>query len=115
MPSLSYEIALYNSPTFEELVSELYRISRYKRNIYKKVKNVDEFHRKLSLEERTILEDLSAKENKIIFEILVNKNWLSIIPNDSKKIASLNLDLEENFKTFYPDSISKNEEKTKIN
>jgi hypothetical protein len=53
MPGLSYEIALYNSPLFEELVSELYRISRYKRNIYSKVKNVDEFHKKLSVEERT--------------------------------------------------------------
>jgi hypothetical protein len=95
MPSVSYEIALYNSPVFEELISEFYRISKYKRNIYKKIKNVDEFNKKLSAEERSILEDLSAKENKIILEILVNKNWLSIPSNDSKNITSSNFRLEE--------------------
>ena len=78
MSSINYDIALYNSPLFEDLVSEFYRISRYKRNIYRKIKNEDEYNKKLSREERTILKDLSEKENKIILEILLNKNWLNL-------------------------------------
>lgn len=78
MSSINYDIALYNSPLFEELVSEFYRISRYKRNIYRKIRNEDEYHKKLSWEERTILKDLSEKEDKIILEILLNKNWLNL-------------------------------------
>jgi len=76
--TINYDIALYNSPLFEDLVSEFYRISRYKRNIYRKIKNEDEYNKKLSREERTILKDLSEKENKIILEILLNKNWLNL-------------------------------------
>ena len=78
MSSINYDIALYNSPLFEDLVSEFYRISRYKRNIYRRIKNEDEYNKKLSWEERTILKDLSEKENKIILEILLNKNWLNL-------------------------------------
>lgn len=78
MSNINYDIALYNSPLFEDLVSEFYRISRYKRNIYRKIKNEEEYNKKLSWEERTILKDLSEKENKIILEILLNKNWLNL-------------------------------------
>lgn len=78
MSQINFDIALYNSPFFEELVSELFRISRYKRNIYKKIRNEEEYSKKLSFEERSILKDLSAKENKIILEILVNKYWLNL-------------------------------------
>ena len=78
MSTINYDIALYNSPLFEDLVSEFYRISRYKRNIYRKIRNEDEYNKKLSWEERTILKDLSEKENKIILEILLNKNWLNL-------------------------------------
>lgn len=78
MSNINYDIALYNSPLFEDLVSEFYRISRYKRNIYQKIRNEDEYNKKLSWEERTILKDLSEKENKIILEILLNKNWLNL-------------------------------------
>jgi len=78
MSNLNYDIALYNTPFFENLVSEFYRISRYKRNIYKKIRNEDDYKKKLSYEERIILKDLSEKENKIILEILVNKNWLDL-------------------------------------
>lgn len=81
MSNINYDIALYNSPFFEELVSELFRISRYKRNIYKKIRNEEEYRKKLSFEERSILKDLSAKENKIILEILVNKHWLNLLPS----------------------------------
>ena len=45
MSSINYDIALYNSPLFEDLVSEFYRISRYKRNIYRKIRNEDEYHK----------------------------------------------------------------------
>lgn len=78
MSNINYDIALYNSPLFEDLVSEFYRISRYKRNIYRKIRNEEEYNKKLSWEERTILKDLSEKENKIILEILLNKNWLNL-------------------------------------
>lgn len=78
MSNINFEIALYNSPFFEELVSELYRISRYKRNIYKKIRSEDEYKKKLSFEERAILKDLSKKENKLLLEILVNKHWLNL-------------------------------------
>jgi len=78
MSSINYDIALYNTPFFENLVSEFYRISRYKRNIYKKIRNEEDYKEKLSYEERIILKDLSEKENKIILEILVNKNWLDL-------------------------------------
>jgi hypothetical protein len=78
MSSINYDIALYSSPLFEDLVSEFYRISRYKRNIYRKIRNEEEYNKKLSWEERTILKDLSEKENKIILEILMNKNWLNL-------------------------------------
>lgn len=76
MSQLNFDIVLYNSPFFENLVSEFYRISRYKRNIYRKIKNEEEFSKKLSKEERTILKDLSEKENRILLEILANKQWL---------------------------------------
>lgn len=109
MSSLSYEIALYNSPVFEELVSEFYRISRYKRNIYKKIKNIDEFHKKLSPEERTILEDLSAKENNLIYEILLNKNWLNLISNDPDRIISLKDEFKDNLKSLCPEKLKKEE------
>ncbi len=82
MSQTNYDIALYNSPYFENLISELYRISRYKRNIYSKIRNEQEYNKKLSYEERIILKDLSEKENKILLEILVNKNWLNL-PGDS--------------------------------
>jgi hypothetical protein len=81
MSNVNYDIALYNSPFFEDLVSELYRISRYKRNIYKKIRNEDEYKKKLSFEERIILKELSTKENKIILEILINKHWLDLPSN----------------------------------
>jgi hypothetical protein len=58
------------------------------------------------------LEDLSAKENRIIFEILVNKNWLSIITNDAKKITSFNWELEDNYETLYKDKSIKKDEET---
>ncbi|MEW6654092.1 MAG: hypothetical protein AB1394_11575 [Bacteroidota bacterium] len=76
MSQLKFDIVLYSSPFFESLVSEFYRISRYKRNIYKKIRNEEEFAKKLSNEERTILKDLSEKENRILIEILANKQWL---------------------------------------
>jgi len=76
MSQLKFDIVLYNSPFFESLVSEFYRISRYKRNIYKKIKNEEEFIKKLSKEEKIILKDLSEKENRILIEILANKQWL---------------------------------------
>lgn len=78
MANINFEIALYNSPFFEELVSELYRISRYKRNIYRNIKTEEDYKKKLSFEERAILKDLSKKENKILLEILVNKHWLNL-------------------------------------
>jgi hypothetical protein len=78
MSQTNYDIALYNSPYFENLVSEFYRIGRYKRNIYRKIRNEQEYNNKLSFEERMILKDLSEKENKILLEILVNKNWLNL-------------------------------------
>lgn len=81
MSHINYDIALYNSPFFEELVSELFRISRYKRNIYKNIRNEEEYKKKLSFEERSILKDLSAKENKIILEILINKHLLDLPSN----------------------------------
>jgi hypothetical protein len=90
MSTINYEIALYNSPSFEELVSELYRISRYKRNIYRKIKNEDEYKQKLSFEERLILKDLSEKENNILLEILVNKYFLDL-PQDSFNFISQQL------------------------
>ena len=82
MSHINYDIALYNTPFFESLVSELYRISRYKTNIYKKIRNEEEYIKKLSQEERVILKDLSEKENKILLEIMAHKNWLSL-PSDS--------------------------------
>lgn len=76
MSQVKFDIVLYSSPFFESLVSEFYRISRYKRNIYKKIRTEEEFAKKLSNEERTILKDLSEKENRILIEILANKQWL---------------------------------------
>ena len=84
MSQINFDIALYNSPFFENLVSELFRISKYKRNIYKKIRSEEEYSRKLSYEERSILKDLSEKENKILLEIMVSKNWLGL-PTDSVK------------------------------
>lgn len=100
MSQTNYDIALYNSPYFENLISELYRISRYKRNIYSKIKNEQEYNKKLSYEERIILKDLSEKENKILLEILVNKNWLNL-PNDS--IDFFTEKLGSNYKLKCPD------------
>jgi hypothetical protein len=81
MSQISYDIALYSSPFFEHLISELFRISRYKRNIYKKIRSEEDYSKKLSFEERTILKDLSEKENKILLEIMASKNWLNL-PED---------------------------------
>jgi hypothetical protein len=98
MSSINYDIALYNTPFFENLVSEFYRISRYKRNIYKKIRNEEEYRKKLSFEERIILKDLSEKENKIILEILVNKNWLDL-PSGTIDYFISNLGSQYNSKT----------------
>jgi len=73
---INFDIVLYNSPFFENLVNEFHRISKYKRNIYRKIKNEEEYSKKLSNEERFILKDLSDKENRILLEILANKQWL---------------------------------------
>ncbi|TSA29474.1 MAG: hypothetical protein D4R68_02270 [Ignavibacteriales bacterium] len=95
MSHINYDIALYNSPFFEDLVSELFRISRYKRNIYKNIRNEEEYKKRLSFEERSILKDLSAKENKIILEILINKHWLDL-PSNFIDYFSKNLDEKYN-------------------
>ena len=100
---LNYEITLYNTPYFENLVSEFYRISRYKRNIYKKIQNENDYQKKLSFEERLILRDLNKKENKIILEILISKQWLNIpIETKDSIINEFNVEynslLEENDK-----------------
>ena len=95
MSHINYDIALYNSPFFEELVNELFRISRYKRNIYKNIRNEEEYKKKLSFEERSILKDLSVKENKIILEILVNKHWLDL-PSNFIDYLEKNLDEKYN-------------------
>lgn len=76
MFSLEYDIVLYNSLSYESLVSKFYRICRYKRNIYKKIRNEEEFCKKLSNEEKIILKSLSEKENRTLLEILANKQWL---------------------------------------
>ena len=76
MSQINFDIVLYNSPFFENLVNEFHRISKYKRNIYKKIRNEEEYSKKLSNEERFILKDLSNKENRILLEILANKQWL---------------------------------------
>jgi hypothetical protein len=107
MSSINYDIALYNTPFFENLVSEFYRISKYKRNIYKKIRNEDDYRKKLSFEERIILKDLSEKENKIILEILVNKNWLNLpsgtidyfVSNLGEKYNSKSTDEIEKYET----------------
>ncbi len=78
MSQINYDIALYNSPFFENLVTELFRICRYKSNIYKRIRSEEEYSQKLSYEERYILEDLSEKENKILLEIMASKNWLNL-------------------------------------
>ncbi len=78
MSQINYDIALYNSPFFENLISELFRISRYKCNIYRKIRSEEEYAKRLSYEERAILKDLTEKENKILLEILVSKNWLNL-------------------------------------
>jgi hypothetical protein len=78
MSKINYDITLYNFLNYENLIGELYRISRYKRNIYKKIRNEEEYRRKLSNEERIILDDLSKKENKLLLEILTNKQWLEL-------------------------------------
>lgn len=96
MSKINFDIALYNSPFFEELINELYRISRYKRNIYRKIRNEEDYKKKLSFEERAILKDLSTKENKIILEILVNKHWLNL-PADSIDFFTENLGEKYNF------------------
>lgn len=83
MSQINYDIALYNSPFFEHLISELFRISRYKRNIYKKIRSEEEYSKKLSFEERTILHDLSEKEDKILLEIMASKNWLNLPENST--------------------------------
>ncbi len=75
MSKINYDIALYRSPYYENLIEELHRISAQKRNIYKKIKTENDFHSKLSFEERGILKDLSEREDKIIFEILMHKDW----------------------------------------
>jgi type I restriction-modification system DNA methylase subunit len=82
MQSYNYEIALYNTPFFENLVSELYRICRYKSNILKKIRTSEEYLKKLSFEERLILKDLSKKENQILLEIMAHKRWLDL-PRDT--------------------------------
>lgn len=76
MSQVNFDIVLYNSPFFENLVNEFHRISKYKRNIYRKIRNEEEYSKKLSNEERFILKDLSDKENRILLEILANKQWL---------------------------------------
>jgi len=90
MSNINFDIALYNSPFFESLVGEFYRISRYKRNIYRKIRNEEEYNRKLSCEERMILKDLSEKENKILLEILANKQWLDL-PGSTVEFFKSNL------------------------
>lgn len=86
MSQINFDIILHNSPFFENLVNEFHRISKYKRNIYKKIKNEEEYSKKLSNEERIILKDLSEKENKILIEILANKQWLTILPKGTSAI-----------------------------
>ena len=86
MSQINFDIVLYNSPFFENLVNEFHRISKYKRNIYKKIRNEEEYSKKLSNEERIILKDLSDKENKILLEILANKQWLTILKNEPSAI-----------------------------
>jgi hypothetical protein len=71
--SIYYEIFLYNNAFFENLVGEFYRINKYKSNIYRKIKNEQEYFTKLSNEERLILEDLTKKEKKLLDEILKHK------------------------------------------
>lgn len=78
MSQISYDITLYNSPGYENLITELYRISRYKRNIYKKIRTEEEFNKKLSYDDKAILNDLTKKENEVLLEILTNKMWLGL-------------------------------------
>lgn len=77
MSRINYDIALYRSPYYENLIEELYRISSQKRNIYKKIKTEHDYRTKLSFEEKGILSHLSDRENKILFEILTHKDWFA--------------------------------------
>jgi hypothetical protein len=91
MSQINFDITLYNSPLYYDLIGELYRISQYKRKIYQNIRNADQYRSLLSWEERAILDDLSEKENKIILEILTNKQWLGL-PNSCIEVLSKQLD-----------------------
>lgn len=77
MSKINFDIALYRSPYFENLVEELYRISIQKRSIYKKIKTEDDYKNKLSFEERGILNHITDCENKILIEIISYKDWFT--------------------------------------
>lgn len=74
MSSIEKEMVLYNTPYFEELISEFYRIIIFKRHLYKSIKNHDEFLKNLTIEEKKILTELNLKETSLLKEIVNLKN-----------------------------------------
>jgi iron-sulfur cluster repair protein YtfE (RIC family) len=75
MANINFEITLYHSPYHDNLIEELCSIMKQKKSLYRKIKSESEFNSKLSYDERELLKHLSAKEDKILFELIAHKGW----------------------------------------
>ncbi len=75
MSKLNYEITLYHSPYHDSLIEELQSIIRQKKNMYRKIYSENEIDNKLSFEEKEIIKYLTAKEDKILLELIEHKGW----------------------------------------
>ncbi len=75
MSRLNLEITLYHTPYIENLLTELQSIIDQKKKLYRQVKSENEFHKKLSFEEREFLKHLSLEEDQILLKLIELKGW----------------------------------------
>ena len=70
---INYEITLYNSPYYDNLIQDLIQVNRQKKNILKRIKSEEDYQNLLDFEERKFLQYLSKKEGDLLKEIMTLK------------------------------------------
>ncbi|RJP58992.1 MAG: hypothetical protein C4543_07280 [Ignavibacteriales bacterium] len=77
MSKINYELTLYHSPYHDILIEELSSIIKQKKSIYRNIQTESDFYNKLSYEEKEILKHLITKEDKILYELIQHKGWIT--------------------------------------
>lgn len=85
---LNYEITLYNSPYYDNLIQELLQINKQKKNILRKIKSEEDYRHALGFEEKKFLQHITQKEGEILKEIIALKYAFNFEQSSDGKLNS---------------------------